>query len=154
MPALRPSVRVRMVATQDLSDLARLDHEIFPDDPYPYSVLRQFMDTFAGHLLVAEGGGGLCGYVLATPPNAGESWIFSLGVAPASRRQGLGRQLMSETLTRLRGEGTRTVLLWVDPCNAQAVTLYESLRFAPDPAGPRTDHFGPGEHRLLMRLAL
>ncbi|WP_251096676.1 GNAT family N-acetyltransferase [Streptomyces sp. Caat 7-52] len=154
MPALRPSVRVRIIAKQDLSDLAGLDHEVFPDDPYPVSVLRQFMDTFAGHLLVAEDNGGLCGYVLATPPNAGESWIFSLGVAPTSRRQGLGRQLMSETLMRLRAEGTRTVLLWVEPRNARAVTLYESFGFVPDPAGPRKNHFGPGEHRLLMTLTL
>jgi ribosomal-protein-alanine N-acetyltransferase len=154
MPALRPSVRVRNADERDLSDLARLDHEAFPHDPYPYSVLRQFMDAFADHLLVAEEDGTLCGYVLAMPPNEGRSWIFSLGVAPAKRRQGLGRQLMVETLMRLRAEGTHTVLLWVEPGNDRAITLYESLGFVPDPVGPRENHFGPGEHRLLMTLIL
>ncbi|MFE9442209.1 GNAT family N-acetyltransferase [Streptomyces sp. NPDC006602] len=154
MPALRPSVRVRNADERDLSDLSRLDHEAFPHDPYPYSVLRQFMDAFAEHLLVAEDDGILCGYVLATPPNEGRSWIFSLGVAPAMRRQGLGRQLMVETLMRLRAQGAHTVLLWVEPGNDRAITLYESLGFVPDPVGRRENHFGPGEHRLLMTLIL
>lgn len=155
MPALRhPSVPVRNAAERDLSELARLDHEAFPADPYPYSVLRQFMDTFADHLLVVEEDGNLCGYVLATPPNAGTSWIFSLGVSPAKRRQGLGRRLMKEMLEKLRSEGARTVLLWVEPGNIRAISLYESLHFVRDPAGPRQDHFGPDEHRLLMTLTL
>jgi ribosomal-protein-alanine N-acetyltransferase len=154
MPALRPSVRVRNADERDLSDLVRLDHEVFPGDPYPYSVLSQFMDAFADHLLVAEEGATLCGYVLATPPNGGQSWIFSLAVAPAMRGQGLARRLMVETLVRLRAKGTHTVLLWVEPTNVSATLLYESLGFVRDPAGPRENHFGPGERRLLMTLIL
>ncbi|MFI7497778.1 GNAT family N-acetyltransferase [Streptomyces sp. NPDC049687] len=155
MPALRPlSVSVDNVDDTDLPDLARVDREAFPKDPYPESVLRQFMDTFADHLLVAKEDGILCGYVLATPPSGGQSWIFSLGVAPGKRRKGLGRRLMTEVLEKLRDEGAHTVKLWVEPGNAPAVALYEFLKFTPDPEGPRENHFGPGEDRLLMTLVL
>ncbi|MFJ8104718.1 GNAT family N-acetyltransferase [Streptomyces sp. NPDC096132] len=151
MPALRPILRVRKATDRDLSDLLLVDREAFPGDPYPYSVLRQFMDTFTDHLRVVEADGRLCGYVLATPPNQARSWIFSLGVSPDMRGQGLGRRLMTETLDALRAEGAATVLLWVEPSNKQAVALYESLGFVPSDK-PLKDHFGPGEDRLLMSL--
>ncbi|MBL3669435.1 GNAT family N-acetyltransferase [Streptomyces sp. M2CJ-2] len=154
MPALHPpSVRVRNVVGQDMPDLLRLDREVFPDDPMPHSILRQFVDMFADHLLVAEDENGrLCAYVLATPPHKGRSWIVGLGVASAVRRRGLAEQLMLESLENLRTEGAHTVLLWVEPTNKPATALYDSLGFVPDREGPRPDHFGPGADRILMTL--
>ncbi|MEU4169804.1 GNAT family N-acetyltransferase [Streptomyces sp. NPDC026665] len=138
-----------------MSELIDLDHHAFPADPFPFSLMRQFMDMYPDHLLVAEGDDGrICGYALATPPNKGQSWIVSLAVDRGVRGKGVGRQLMLESLKSLRAAGARTVRLWVEPTNVHAIALYESLRFVPDPAGPRPDHFGPGAHRLLMSLAL
>lgn len=117
--------------------------------------MRQFMDMYPDHLLVAEGDDGhIRGYALATPPNKGQSWIVSLAVDPAVQGMGVGRQLMRETLKSLRAAGTGTVLLWVEPANDHAIALYESLGFVRDPAGTRPDHFGPGADRLLMSLPL
>lgn len=150
-----PSVRVRPVDGHDMPDLLRVDREAFPDDPMPYSVLRQFVDMFPEHLLVAEDGDGrLCAYLLATPPNRGQSWIFSLGVAPGMRRHGLARELMRVSLENLRAEGAATVLLWVEPNNKPATALYEFFGFVSDPHGPRRDHFGPGADRIGMTLRL
>ncbi|MFI5792449.1 GNAT family N-acetyltransferase [Streptomyces sp. NPDC051677] len=154
MQALHPlAVSVNKAVETDLAELVRVDHEAFPEDPYPESVLRQFMDTYTDHLLLAKSDGVLCGYVLATPPCEGLSWIFSLGVAPGKRQQGLGRQLMKDVLENLRKEGAHTVNLWVDPRNTAAIGLYESLRFVPV-GEPHEDYFGPGKHRRLMRLTL
>ncbi|WP_307056099.1 GNAT family N-acetyltransferase [Streptomyces achromogenes] len=154
MPATRPSLRVRTALEQDMSDIVLLDREVFPDLPYPYFVLRQLLDAFKEHMFVVHDGDRLCGYVLATPPSEGQSWILTLGVAPGMRHRGLGRQLMREALDRLRAEGARTARLGVRPENVTAIRLYISLGFAPDPGGPRSDYFGPGEDRLLMTLAL
>lgn len=118
------------------------------------STLRQLLDMYADHLLVIEDDDGhLCAYVLATPPYKGESWIFSLGVAPSRRGKGLARTLMTQALETVRAEGASTVRLWVEPGNDPARALYESLGFTPDPA-PHADHFGPGAHRLGMTLKL
>jgi len=38
----------------------------------------------------------------------------------------------------------------VEPTNAPARALYESLGFLPDREGPHLDHFGPDAHRLGM----
>ncbi len=138
-----------------MPDLLRVDQEAFPDDPMPYSVLRQFVDIFTDHVLVVEDGDGrLCAYLVATPPHRGDSWIFSLGVTPATRRHGLARELMQAALENLRAEGADTVLLYVEPNNKPATALYESLGFVPDPQGARPDHFGPGADRILMSLPL
>ncbi|MFK4145974.1 GNAT family N-acetyltransferase [Streptomyces sp. NPDC004065] len=167
MPATRRSVRVRNTtgdglpvrirkATEhDLDEIRRLDAEAFPGDPYPYFVLRQYVDAFADGFLVLEedGGRGLCGYVLATPAHQGVSWVFSLCVTPRMRRRGLGRWLMTELLGRLRAAGARTVRLSVEPGNRPAVLLYGELGFT-SAGGCHRDYFGPGEHRLLMTRVL
>lgn len=135
-------------------DIAVLDQEVFPDLPYPYFVLRQFLDALADHLFVVHDGDRLCGYLLATPPSEGQGCILTLGVAPGMRRQGLARHLMREALGKLRAEGARTARLAVKPGNDQAIALYKSLGFVQDDGAPRKDYYGPGEDRVLMTLEL
>jgi ribosomal-protein-alanine N-acetyltransferase len=78
---------------------------------------------------------------------------MSLAVIPHQRGHGLGRRLMVEVLRRLRTEGVRQVRLTVEPTSEAAITLYQSLGFSSE-EGVVKDYFGPGEHRLLMTLAL
>ncbi|MFE9605204.1 GNAT family N-acetyltransferase [Streptomyces hokutonensis] len=145
--------RIRSAAEDDLPALAHLDAEVFPAEPYPFYVLRQFFDLYSDHLLVLADGHTLYGYVLATSPKAGLSWILSLAITQDLQGQGLGRRLMVESLSHLRSEGVHEVRLTVDPDNDPAVFLYRHLGFVL--AGDlRKDYFGPGEHRLLMTLAL
>ncbi|KUO14258.1 hypothetical protein AQJ58_02830 [Streptomyces sp. DSM 15324] len=134
--------------------MARLDEQAFPHGPYPFFVLRQLITAFPDFLLLVEEDSEVHGYVLATSPHEAQSWILSLAIAPALRGRGLGRQLMTGILSRLRVQGTHSVWLSVEPGNEKAVALYLSLGFAPDPGGPRKDYFGPGEDRLLMSLTL
>jgi ribosomal-protein-alanine N-acetyltransferase len=147
-------LQIRAATAEDLPHIVRLDAEAFPADPYPYFVLRQFLDGFPHFVFVLEDHAGLVGYVLSTPPDEAHSWILSLGIAPGLRGQGLGRRLMQEILGHLRKKGVHSVSLSVEPGNDSAVALYDSLGFVPDPGGPHLDYFGPGAHRLLMRLSL
>ncbi|MFF3844347.1 GNAT family N-acetyltransferase [Streptomyces sp. NPDC002328] len=147
-------LRIRAAGEEDLPHIVRLDAEAFPSDPYPYFVLRQLLASFPDFVFVVADGEDLVGYVLSTPPNAAHSWILSLGITPGLRGQGLGRQLMTRILSRLRAESVHSVSLSVEPGNDTAVALYRSLGFLPDPGGPRPDYFGPGAHRLLMTLSL
>ncbi|CAM5411991.1 N-acetyltransferase OS=Streptomyces aurantiogriseus OX=66870 GN=GCM10010251_37950 PE=4 SV=1 [Streptomyces aurantiogriseus] len=147
-------LRIRAATEEDLPHIVRLDEEAFPADPYPYFVLRQLLASFPDFVFVLDDGEGLGGYVLSTPPNAAQSWILSLGIAPGLRGQGLGKQLMTQILGHLRAEGVHSVTLSVEPRNHAAIALYQSLGFTADPGGPRQDYFGPGAHRLLMTLSL
>ncbi|MXM62043.1 GNAT family N-acetyltransferase [Streptomyces sp. HUCO-GS316] len=153
MPPIRPILRIRTVTEEDLPELHRLDNEVFERNAYPYFVLRQFFDAYGGHLLVIDDGANLLGYVFATAPDDKVSWILSLAVRPGLQGQGLGRRLMGEILDHVRSAGVREVWLTVEPGNDTAVLLYRSMGFLAEDA-PREDYFGPGQHRLVMRLTL
>ncbi|MCW7943617.1 acetyltransferase [Streptomyces hygroscopicus] len=145
---------MRGVTEEDLPELLRVDREAFPDDPYPYFVLRQLFDLHGDCMLVLDDGVGLHGYVLyVTTPDRYRSWIVSLGVTRDQRGRGLGKRLMLEVLRRLRGAGVREARLTVEPANAAAIMLYRSLGFLSD-EGVRKDYFGAGEDRLIMTLGL
>ncbi|MCN9239542.1 GNAT family N-acetyltransferase [Streptomyces sp. RY43-2] len=145
---------MRGVTEADLPELVRVDREAFPEEPYPYFVLRQLFDLHGDSLLVLDDGERLHGYVLFVTTSDGyRSWIASLGVTRDQRGRGLGRRLMLEVLRRLRAERVREARLTVEPTNAAAITLYRSLGFSCD-EGVRPDYFGPGEDRLIMTLGL
>ncbi|MFJ7772272.1 GNAT family N-acetyltransferase [Streptomyces sp. NPDC097107] len=156
-PETRPLV-LRTARESDLPELRRLDEEVFQEVAYPGFLLRQLFDMYEEHFLVLDDGTGrLRGYVLAaTRALGGDSWILGLCVTRDRRRHGLGRELMTEALTRLRRDGIGVVRLTVEPANLAAILLYRSLGFRPEEpdAGLRRDYFGPGMDRQILRLDL
>ncbi|WP_217145268.1 N-acetyltransferase [Streptomyces sp. AC627_RSS907] len=149
---------LRTARESDLPELRRLDEEVFQEFAYPGFLLRQFFDMHEEHFLVLDDGAGrLRGYVLAATRALGrDSWILGLCVTQDRRRHGLGRELMTEVLARLRRDGIQVVRLTVEPANLAAILLYRSLGFRPEEpdGGLRPDYFGPGMHRQIMRLDL
>ncbi|WNM50290.1 GNAT family N-acetyltransferase [Kitasatospora sp. CM 4170] len=144
---------VRSATEQDLSELVRMDHRLFPDMPYPYFALRQLFELYRDRLLVLDHDGELAGYALfATTADGARSWVLALGVVPGVRGLGYGRRLMAQGLRRLADDGVREVMITVAPGNAAACGLYESLGFVQ--VDHRVDYFGPGADRLIMRMSL
>ncbi|MEV0171728.1 GNAT family N-acetyltransferase [Streptomyces sp. NPDC050803] len=145
---------MRGVTEADLPELVRVDREAFPEEPYPYFVLRQLYDVHGDRILVLDDGDQLHGYVLFLTTSDGyQGWIVSLGVTRDQRGRGLGRRLMLEVLRRMRTEGVHEVRLTVEPTNAAAIVLYRSIGFSSD-EGVHKDYFGPDEDRLVMTLHL
>ncbi|MCX8281812.1 ribosomal protein S18-alanine N-acetyltransferase [Phyllobacterium sp. 0TCS1.6C] len=58
-----------------------------------------------------------------------EAEILTIGVAPASQRQGLGYALMDATLRHLHNARAGMLFLEVDELNAAAIALYRRLGF-------------------------
>jgi ribosomal protein S18 acetylase RimI-like enzyme len=79
--------------------------------------------------LVAERGGAIVGVVMAGYEGH-RGWINYLGVAPAARRGGVGRQLMAEAEQRLRAAGCPKINLQVRPDNQDVIRFYEAIGFA------------------------
>jgi [ribosomal protein S18]-alanine N-acetyltransferase len=145
---------MRGVTEADLPELLRVDRAVFPEDPYPYFVLRQHFDVHGDRILVLDDGESLHGYVLFVTTSDGYvCWVLSLAIIPGQQGRGLGRRLMLEVLRQLRRESVHEVRLTVEPTNAAAIMLYRSLNFTTD-GGVRKDYLGPGEDRLIMRLGL
>ena len=57
-------------------------------------------------------------------------WLYSLAVAPARQRQGLGRRMVEEAESRLKAMGCRKINLQVRASNAAVIGFYESLGFS------------------------
>jgi ribosomal protein S18 acetylase RimI-like enzyme len=104
--------------------------------------VRTMQDVIAGHRaqgrfdpsrwwLAAEGGRPV-GVLLAAEMQDSSDWDVSyLGVVPAARRRGCGREMMLKALFEARAAGVRRVTLSVDARNDPALRLYRSLGFAP-----------------------
>ena len=79
--------------------------------------------------------------------------LDTLTVAPAFRRQGVGRALLQAALQSLRAEGAAACFLEVRQSNAPAIALYQGLGFAA--VGRRRGFYqGPAEDAVVMRCAL
>lgn len=95
------------------------------------------------------------GFVMARGA-ADEAEILSIGVDPARRRAGIGRQLLARMLAELPLAGVRRLFLEVDAGNAAAIGLYRSFGFAE--VGRRQSYYrradGSAATALVMRLDL
>lgn len=107
----------------DLNSLTRLERACFGKDAWPF--LDQIaVLTFPGVIrLKAVDRGQMVGFVAGDPrPSEGLAWIATICVAPAFRRQGIGRQLLQACEGRLRIPRLR---LSVRGSNDGAIRLYE-----------------------------
>jgi [ribosomal protein S18]-alanine N-acetyltransferase len=115
---------------------------------------RDFHDCAASDavFLVVEGPEGVAGYVVAHDA-AGEGEILNLAVAPARRRQGIGRALVEEVLAVLAARGVGEVFLEVRESNAAAQALYGALGFRE--VGRRARYYRrPIEDAVVLRAAI
>lgn len=58
-----------------------------------------------------------------------EGWVAILGVVQSHRRQGLGRNLLLDSVNWLKSQGAKRVLLMVDAENEKALGMYKSAGF-------------------------
>ena len=105
--------------TADVPALARLAAECGLDVDFPAELARSY-----ARLLSAWSDGALVGFLLAWRA-ADELHLTDLGVAPALRRRGVARALVTE----LCREDARVVFLEVRESNLPARALYEQLGF-------------------------
>ena len=139
--------RVRPFALADLPRIEELEHRLFAD-PWPRS---SFVDALADPravFLVAERGGSVAGYLVATllPPIAE---LQNLGTAPEQQRAGVARALVDALLDTCRVRGVRELGLEVRVSNAAAQALYRTHGFRL--VGLRRGYYRrPEEDALLM----
>ncbi len=79
-------------------------------------------------------------------------YLFGLSVDERHQGQGLGSQLLLDSLQWLQENGVKTVELTVDPQNEPAVSLYDKVGFRA--VETRQNEYGTGEHRLVMTRSL
>jgi len=85
-------------------------------------------------LCLTRGDGFLLGRVIAD-----EAELLTLAVAPFARRHGVGQELVTEFLDRVRTDGAASVFLEVAADNHPAIALYNSVGF--QAAGTRRAYY-------------
>jgi ribosomal protein S18 acetylase RimI-like enzyme len=116
-------MQILPASLRDLNALNRLEHACFQKDAWSILDLVAVL-TFPDVVrLKAVEAGEMIGFVAGDPrPAEGFSWIATIGVAPAHRRQGIGRALLRACEGRLK---TGRVRLSVRASNEGAIRLYE-----------------------------
>ena len=141
-------VQIRRAERADLLAISRLEKRVF-DQPWAYSAFEGFVGEPA--FLLAEADDDLLGYVVADwMPNAGRALghIKDLAVAPGARRNGLGRLLLRQAVSRLLVEGVATIKLEVRASNTAAKRLYTDEGFEAVRRIPR--YYGDGETAFVL----
>ncbi|WP_422645699.1 GNAT family N-acetyltransferase, partial [Zavarzinia sp.] len=123
----------RPAAEGDLPDLAALHLAAFPHAPWDTETLRPLAFGAGAITLIAPGG-----FILLRVA-ADEAEIITLAVAPADRRRGLGRRLLTAGLARAVAAGAAVAFLEVAIDNLAAISLYRSAGFIN--AGRRRNYY-------------
>lgn len=115
-----------------------------------------FLDALAaGNLCVVAEQGGVLVACAVLQMAAGEAQLLTMAVQAAKRRQGLGRQLLSELIERASVYGADSIWLEVRVSNTAAIALYRRAGFAD--IGWRRNYYATEDGRedaIMMRLAL
>lgn len=112
---------------------------------------KLFFLHFEGTSFVAEDDEGklvafLIGFLSQTDPE--EAYIHFVGVAPAQRGSGIGRELYDRFFAVVAKEGRTRVRCVTSPVNEGSVAFHESLGFVAERVAE--DYDGPGEDRVLL----
>jgi ribosomal-protein-alanine acetyltransferase len=126
--------------------MANIERDCF-SDPWSPSALATLLDGVA---LVASSEGRLVGYVFARAA-ADEGEILNLAVRDGSRRQGVGRRLVTAVLEVLCARGVERVILEVRESNVAARAFYRELGFRKLGSRPRY-YRNPPEDALILVL--
>jgi ribosomal-protein-alanine N-acetyltransferase len=97
--------------------------------------------------LVDDRGGMLIGRIAAD-----EAEVLTLGVTPATRRQGIGRCLLQGARSLVVLRGGAALFLEVATSNSAALALYRREGFTE--VGRRRRYYADGSDALVMRAAL
>lgn len=141
--------------------VAALEVACFGSDAWPLEAFHALRQTysesadFRGQIWVAvnERHQAVAGYVALEVTSLGEAELTNLAVAPAYRRQGIGRLLVSFVIGVCQEVGVELLWLRVRASNRQAVQFYEACGFVG--RGEFRDYYDdPREDALILAIEL
>ena len=136
----------------DIARMAFLEKQLYSNQAYPplffYQALQQWRDTF----LSLKVDNKVAGYSLMVPLADNALALMSLLIGKSFQGQGLGKELLQQSILLAQSLHYKRLELSVSPKNKSAVCLYEGFGF--QATDSIKDYLGPGEDRILMSLSL
>jgi ribosomal-protein-alanine N-acetyltransferase len=146
-----PDLEIRTLTRSELPDVMLIERDSF-STPWRLATFEALMIRGDSDVIGALRDGHLVGYAVCWTVGD-QAELGNVAVARTERRRGVGRQLVSAALDRLRARGARECFLEVRESNLAARTLYEAFRF--QNVGRRRHYYTkPSEDALVMRRDL
>ena len=123
-------MKIRQFCESDRSDLIKLWHAVFPDDPShnePSKVIESKL-AIDNLIFIAEHEGLIIGACMAGY-DGHRGWLYAVAVCKEQRRSGAGAALVKQAIQTLKVMGCIKVNLQIRATNTQVTTFYESLGF-------------------------
>jgi len=144
---------LRPATTADLDAVVLIERVSFSDPPWSRRSFASLLDDprvrFTVACAPAPGGDAVVGYVVMWLV-ADEAELANLAVAPARRREGIGRYLLDSAMAAALGAGAKSLYLEVRESNVAARALYGGRGFLA--VGRRPAYYrNPTEDALLLR---
>jgi ribosomal-protein-alanine N-acetyltransferase len=123
---LKPVHKIRLMREDDIPAVLQVEKLSYE---FPWSAGNFHDSIHAGYnAWVYEVGGQIIGHVVLVAI-LDEAHLLNITIAPAWRRQGLGRVLLEHAMHSARQKSVRTLFLEVRPSNGPAIALYENMGF-------------------------
>jgi predicted GNAT superfamily acetyltransferase len=115
---------------------------------------RLFFTHFRDTSFVAERDGELAGFLVGflSQSEPGAAYVHFVGVSPAERGTGLGRELYERFFAAARSHGRRTVSCVTSPRNEGSLAFHRAIGF--EASEPKAGYDGPGEDRVVLTRSL
>ena len=123
-------MKIRQFCESDRSDLIKLWHAVFPDDPFhnePSKVIEAKL-AIDNLIFVAEHEGLIIGACMAGY-DGHRGWLYAVAVCNEQRRSGVGSALVQHAIQALKVMGCIKVNLQIRATNTEVTTFYKSLGF-------------------------
>ena len=123
-------MKIRQFCESDRSDLIKLWHAVFPDDPShnePSKVIEAKL-AIDNLIFITEHEGLIIGACMAGY-DGHRGWLYAVAVCKEQRRSGAGSALVQHAIQALKVMGCIKVNLQIRATNTQVTTFYESLGF-------------------------
>jgi GNAT superfamily N-acetyltransferase len=152
-------VRLRNARPSDYERASALTESWWDGRPRGPRLPRVFFVQFAPVSFVVENDDGLAGLLLGNlrQSRADEAAVHFVGVDPAYRRLGLGRQLYERFFTSVQQLGRSSVRAFLMPADRDAIAFHFAMGFEAQPGDAVIDgvpvwldYTGKGGHRVVF----
>jgi [ribosomal protein S18]-alanine N-acetyltransferase len=148
---LPAALEIVPLTTAALDEVLAIENRVFPDPWSRQSFTAELEKSPRPFARVARLRGAVVGYLFAWFV-LDEVHLGNLAVHPDHRRQGIGRALLAELVTRSRRRGSSFITLEVRARNAAAIALYSQYGFRA--VAVRKGYYAGRENAVIMECDL
>jgi ribosomal protein S18 acetylase RimI-like enzyme len=149
-------VNYRLYIPADFGPLYAIEEACFqPPLRFGRRYMRQLVDSREAATWIAEQDGQMAGFAIVEWTREQDeivAYIETLEVAPASRRQGVGGELLQRVEASAQSAGAALIGLHVDAENAAAIRLYETHGYLLQ--GKQENYYARSRAALVYRKRL